>query len=198
MSAGLPSQAQEQSIAAAESAGQLEEAGLASLPPSEVGTEPASAAAGPAEPESEMLPASAGSPSVTAEGIASGGQGGGLEGVEEHDGGSGGREALPAAAASSGKLVVRSREQFMRVSLFAGSSSSVLPHQKEQHDLQHWAVQAGFPFAPFAYDIPQQRARSWPLAPMHTQVWKRFMLSRNLDATVRWQRPCNCLRFYCL
>ncbi|KAL4437509.1 hypothetical protein ABPG77_003490 [Micractinium sp. CCAP 211/92] len=74
-----------------------------------------------------MSPGSAGSPSVTAGGIASGVQHGGQEGDGEQGSGSGGRQTQPAAAGNA-KPVVRSREHFMR-------------------------------------------------------VWKRFMLSRNLDPT---------------
>ncbi|KAL4452081.1 hypothetical protein ABPG75_007743 [Micractinium tetrahymenae] len=126
LGAGPPSESLEQGLAAAERRVQQAVADPASRPPGEAGA----GAAASGEVSQPGLPlASTGSPSATTEQLSSGGQSSGHEGEDEPGGDTGrGPEFQPAAAASSGKLVVRSREQFMR-------------------------------------------------------VWKRFMLSRNLDAS---------------
>lgn len=118
-SAGMPVQKQEPGATAGEDAGQPGEAGPASLPPSHAAAEPSGAGR---DPESGLPPASMGSPSVSAGQLYNGRQGSKGEGEGEQDGGSAGCEPRPAVPAGSGKPVVRSREQFMRVGVVACSS----------------------------------------------------------------------------
>lgn len=115
LAAGMSAQALEQRTATAGSAGQPAEGGLGSPAP-----QPGLGVEGPPPTGQasvvKMSTGSAGSPAVTAGGIASGVQHSGQEGDGEQGSGSGGRQMQPAAAGSA-KPVVRSREQFMRVSL---------------------------------------------------------------------------------